>query len=149
MKHNILILFIGVLLANAAIADDESPAIEVVEAWKCYAFTDFDRKNVVVDLTRMPFLPEMRDEFIKELGLPADFKLPPDIEIGLVEVAGVEYGALFRVDGFNRKWHFGPEMVDFMFQINPDGNGYYFDFTSVTDGDSTSSSQTYNCELSK
>ncbi len=148
MKPKIILTTIGVLLSPLAVADDEAPTLEATETWKCYSIFDYDHEKVLADLERWTLPPEAQDAFLKELGLATDLEVPDSLELGLVKVAGVEYAAMFMVEGFNREWVFGPNGADYMFQIKPDGTGHYFDFSNVPSGENTTSSQTYECDMS-
>lgn len=60
---------------------------------------------------------------------------------GTIEVAGVTWYASFQVEGFDRRWDFGPKdyPTRYGFAIEPDGDGFYFDFKGSTGKISASS----------
>lgn len=111
--------------------DDGPEYWQLVEEWSCYESAG-SRKNVLVKLTR-----EVH-------------KTRPNMLRGIISVAGSHQVALFRVEGFNRKWDFPflPPGVKpkFKFVINPDGTGLYYDFSNVEEGEITTPQQTYWCE---
>ncbi len=48
---------------------------------------------------------------------------------GEIDVAGITYTALYRVQGFKRRWGFRDESEDdYSFVIYPSGMGYYYEF---------------------
>ena len=51
---------------------------------------------------------------------------------GTIEVAGVTWYTAFEVEGFNRRWNFGPKdhSTRYAFVIAPDGISRYYDFAS-------------------
>ena len=68
---------------------------------------------------------------------------------GEVSVAGTTYSTQFEVRGLDRRWDFGLDddgSYDYMFRIEPDGTGLYYDFSRSADG-TASPSQTYLCEV--
>ncbi len=105
--------------------DKAKERIASLEPWRCFDTTDFNRTSVLLTLTRL------------ENG-------------GEVSVAGTTHTAAFEVQGLNRRWDFGPDddgRYDYMFLIEPDGTGLYYDFSRSTDG-TASPSQRFNCEQS-
>ena len=98
---------------------------EIIEAWRCFASSDFSKTTVLAKLTRRTLEGEAEG-------------------VGKVSVAGLTYPALFRVVGFDRRWDFGEE-YDYTFIIEPSGRGRYFDFSSVEDGGTTNPSQFFKC----
>ena len=99
--------------------------LESLETWRCFDTTDFNRTSVLLSLTRL------------ENG-------------GEVSAAGTTHTAAFEVQGLNRRWDFGLDdngSYDYMFRIEPDGTGLYYDFSRSTDG-TARPSQTYQCEVS-
>ena len=104
--------------------DDAAELIESLETWRCFDRTDLNRTNVLLTLTRL------------ENG-------------GEVSVAGTTYSTQFEVRGLDRRWDFGLDdngSYDYMFRIEPDGTGLYYDFSLSTDG-TAKPSQTYECEV--
>ena len=126
-----------VLIATAALAEDETAAeLRLVERWKCFSPIDYGKEKVLVEA--------LRYEIPEEMAVP--------FKVGDIHVAGQEYRAIFAVEGFNRIWFFGPqESLEedktpvFKFLINPDGSGYYYDFSDVGEGEATTPSQTFKC----
>jgi hypothetical protein len=68
--------------------------------------------------------------------LTADLQLKQ----GVVKVAGAEHKAKYKVEGLNRRWDFGGK---FSFVIQPDGTGYYYDYSEFKHG---TPSQRFKCE---
>ena len=126
-------IFLAAIIAVQAIAQDTEPDIssEVIETWSCYDVVDYSKKSPLVVLSRHKFTNNDTQE---------------TIELGEVEVAAVNYGSLFRVTGFDRRWDFGPEdrPTSFAFIIKPNGDGLYYDFTDSDEG--VSPSQFFKCE---
>jgi hypothetical protein len=64
---------------------------------------------------------------------------------GTIAVAGTQHKTRYGVEGFDRRWSFGPVVRDttprFLFLVEPDGDGYYFDFAEGPD-----SQQRYWCD---
>lgn len=129
------------LLIGAAshAGDQEGDHLRTIEHWRCYSRFDFDQERILVEALR----GELLEQRIPEL---------PSASLGEVRVAGMSYQALFHVDGFDRTWTFGPaeELVadttpHFIFLINPDGSGFYYDLSGVEKGESTRPTQTYEC----
>lgn len=59
---------------------------------------------------------------------------------GRISVAGVTHVATFRVEGFSRMWHFGSlvnDVLNYTFEIEPNGRGNYFDFSNGTPAEQT------------
>jgi hypothetical protein len=55
-----------------------------------------------------------------------------DRTTGSIEVAGTTQATIYHVEGFNRRWDFGPKKgggYSYSFVIKPDGTGLYYDFT--------------------
>jgi len=52
---------------------------------------------------------------------------------GTITVAGVTWYTDFEVQGFNRRWDFGPKTDPalYAFVINPDGTGAYYSFETA------------------
>jgi hypothetical protein len=77
----------------------------------------------------------------------------PDTGIGLVQVTGGHYVAMYKLNGFNHRWDFSanPETVktrgfEYSFVIEPDGTGLYYDFSASDSGTKTRPSQVYRCK---
>jgi hypothetical protein len=66
-------------------------------------------------------------------------------DTGTISVAGAEHSTRYAVEGFDRRWSFGPTIrgtsVRFLFVIQPDGGASYFDFAQ-----GPSVQQRYRCE---
>lgn len=72
----------------------------------------------------------------------------PDGKTGTIKVAGVTHQAVYRVQGFDRRWDFGLEddnSYSYAFVLRPDGAAVYFDFSGVDTGESARGSQVFNC----
>ena len=80
------------------------------ETWRCFAPSDFNKKTILVELTRVTVAGETQG-------------------FGQVSVAGVTHHALFRITGFDRRWDFGKEM-QYSFIITPNGSGAYYHFST-------------------
>lgn len=65
---------------------------------------------------------------------------------GSIKVAGVTHSAIFKVEGFDRRWDFGG--YEYAFVVEPDGTGLYYDFTRVGPGESVKPRQRYVCRQS-
>lgn len=103
--------------------DDAKERLESLETWRCFGGTDLSRTNVLLTLSRL------------EHG-------------GEVSVAGTTYSTQFEVRGLDRRWDFGLDddgTFDYMFRIEPDGTGLYYDFSRSTDG-TAKPSQRFRCE---
>ncbi len=99
--------------------------LESLETWRCFDESDFNRTNVLLTLSRL------------EHG-------------GEVSVAGTTYSTQFEVRGLDRRWDFGLDddgTFDYMFRIELDGTGLYYDFSRSTDG-TAKPSQRLRCEQS-
>ncbi len=98
-----------------------------IETWRCFERMDFSQSTVLVELTRVTV-----DNM--------------NFGVGEVSVAGITYPATFGVNGFNRRWNFGlDDSWDYSFIITPSGDGAYYDFSNVDEGDTTAPSQLFNC----
>ncbi len=67
---------------------------------------------------------------------------------GTIKVAGVTYTAMYRVQGFNRRWDFRQHdnaTFDYAFVMQASGNASYYDFSKAERGDETSPSQDFIC----
>lgn len=68
---------------------------------------------------------------------------------GTIKVAGVTYDATYRVDGFDRRWDFGPKndgAFDYAFVMRASGNASYYDFSDVYPGETAPPSQDFICK---
>ncbi len=61
---------------------------------------------------------------------------------GSIMVADIEHQTKFRINGFNRRWDFDY----YSFIIEPDGTGYYYDFSLSKSGEKVQSSIVMQCE---
>ncbi len=52
---------------------------------------------------------------------------------------------LYQRKGLDHRWDWGPNATDYTFVIKPDGTGLYYDFSTVTEGESTKPSAIYKC----
>jgi hypothetical protein len=128
-----------VLFAVAGDASGEEPSDQrVVEHWKCYSIHDHSKEKILVEALRFEGLGERRPR--------------PSMSPGLIKVAGVTYVAVFYVDGFDRRWNFGPtEELDadkaqpFSLVMHPDGSAAYYDWSGVGEGESVKPQQLYEC----
>ena len=72
---------------------------------------------------------------------------------GTIKVAGVTQQAAFSVDGFDRRWDFGPALKNghtrYAFVIQPNGNAGYYDFTYADEKGRTSARQSYVCKATE
>lgn len=67
---------------------------------------------------------------------------------GKIIVAETTQRAVYYVQGFNRRWDFGPihnGKYDYAFVITPSGSGMYFDFTNAINGQHVLPSMSYEC----
>ena len=120
-----LLTFVALsLLATVGVQAQENRGM-TTEKWQCLDRLDFSNKTVLVGLTRVAGDSEDRG-------------------FGEVSVAGVTYRALFQVAGFDRRWDFGEEL-NYASIIRPDGDGLYYDFSTVEDGGKTNPSQHFEC----
>ena len=126
MKKNLLIIFVLVAIVTLGVQAQEIKD-STTEIWRCFERTDFSNATVLVELTRVTIDNE-------KFG------------VGEVSVAGITYPAIFEVAGLNRRWNFGlDELWDYSFIIEPNGDGAYYDFSNVEDGDTTKPSQFFAC----
>lgn len=83
---------------------------EIIETWECVRPTS-DDDSIIVKAT-----------------------VNKGRQSGTIHVAGVKHKTIFTIAGFNRKWVFGALMKDngypYTFVIKPDGDAFYYDFTS-------------------
>ena len=100
------------------------------EGWMCYAEND--------------------DAKIEPAIILIYAKSKRDGELALVQAAGVEHSASFRVAGINRRWDFGYDENEgaylYAFIIKADGTGLYYDF-SLSSRDRARASDIFACEL--
>ena len=114
------------IFSSSAVAQESTVDYEVNETWRCFALFDYQKKTLVL-LTRQ-------------------MVVGGKLVSATVEVAGTKYKAVFRLNGFNRRWSFMGDKYSFI--ITPQGDGSYYDFTRTKEGESVSSSQRYECEMS-
>lgn len=111
------------LVAFSGAAYGEGPVI--VESWFCSPGTYYSATNVVVR------------------AMVFDGR-----KFGDIDVAGGSQMAEFEIEGFNRRWNFGPVnkngIYRYTFIVRPDGNGIYYDFKST--GADASPSQFFGCK---
>ena len=100
-------LLVAVVLLIASAMGQAKP----VEKWECKDFLADGWKTVLVTAT-------------VDSGRAS----------GTITVAGVTWYTDFEVQGFNRRWDFGPQdhPTRYSFVIEPDGTGLYYDFASET-----------------
>ena len=128
MKKILLkILFLVAFVTFCVQAQEKKDS--TTETWRCFEITDYLQSTVLVKLSRVTIDNQ-------------------NLGVGEVSVAGITYPALFEIDGFNRRWDF--DLVEswnysYSFIITPSGDGAYYDFSNVEDGDTTTPSQLFNC----
>ena len=61
-----------------------------------------------------------------------------------VSVAGVDYAAVYYVQGIDRRWDFGDELK-YTFVVRPDGSTLYYDFSRAEEGEEIPPKQTFFC----
>ena len=126
MKKILLIIFVLTAVLTFGVQAQESEDT-TTEIWRCFDWVDFEKKTVLIRLTRVTRHSE-------------------DLGFGEVSVAGVSYMALFRVTGLDRRWDFGSdELPNYSFIIQPNGDGAYYDFSNVEVGGTTKPSQNFTC----
>jgi len=103
---------VAVVLLIASATGSEMAQATPVEKWECKEFLADGWKTVLVTAT-------------VESGRAS----------GTIIVAGVTWYTAFEVQGFNRRWDFGPKdhPTRYAFVIKPDGTGLYYDFTTETE----------------
>ena len=71
-------------------------------------------------------------DFIDEGSVLVTATVDSSRETGMITVAGVTHHTKFSVEGFNRRWDFGPKdhPTRYAFIIKPDGTGLYYDFST-------------------
>ena len=124
MKGACLTFIVFIVLAAFGVQAQEDRSA-TVEAWRCFATSDYYKTTVLVELSRRTLEGEAEG-------------------VGEVTVAGLTYPALFEVAGFDRRWDFGEEL-NYTFLIEPSGRGRYYDFSSVEKGGTTKPSQHFKC----
>jgi hypothetical protein len=67
-------------------------------------------------------------------------------KIGRIDVAGVTYKTIFKVQGFTRRWNFGDGFI-YSLLIEPGGEGAYYDFSSAKEGESVQPSYLLRCKM--
>ena len=127
MKKILFILLACIGLAvgtTVGVQAQESDGI-TTEEWRCFDRSDYSMETVIVRLNRVT----------------GDGKTHG---LGTVAVAGITHRGAFEVAGFDRRWSFG-EDFEYVFIIEPSGDGAYYDFSDVEAGGKTGPSQTYSC----
>ena len=122
MSKRFLILLLGCLCCANAAAQSKA------ETWRCKAGDYFiDREPVLV------------------------VAMHGDSDSGTIEVAGTTQETSFWIEGFDRRWDFGPRLGPdnlnrrFSFVIHPDGSAIYVDFTTADENGRAQASQKYAC----
>ena len=130
MKKKSLVIFTLVATITFGVLAQENKDT-TIEKWRCFARMDFTKKDVLVELSRVT-------NYNEKFGY------------GEVSVAGITYRAEFYIAGFDRRWDFGDagSTWNYSFVINPNGDGAYYDFSNVEDGQSTSPNQMFSCKSS-
>jgi len=64
---------------------------------------------------------------------------------GVVDVSGNKQKAIYYLNGIDERWDFGFKH-QFSLGIQPDGSGYYYDFSGAEQGEKVEPSQTYSCK---
>ena len=126
-----IVILVGAVLMSAALCSANALGQSEAETWRCqnhrgYAFNE--STPILVVATRF-----------------TDGS-------GTVKVAGVTQMAAFSIDGFDRRWDFGPALKSghtrYAFVIQPNGNAGYYDFTYADEKGKTSARQSYLCKSS-
>lgn len=102
-----VVLLIG---SGTASAVAQSKPAKPVEKWECKdRFDDDGWKKILAKAT-----------------------VDSDRVHGTIEVSGTTHEAKYQVEGFNRRWDFGPkgDGYRYAFTIEPNGDGAYYDFTT-------------------
>jgi len=104
-------LLVAVVLLIASASASAMAQAKPVEKWECKEFLADGWKTVLVTTT-------------VDSGRAS----------GTITVAGVTWYTAFEVQGFNRRWDFGPKdhRTRYAFVIKPDGTGLYYDFETET-----------------
>ncbi len=121
MNPDKIFLLVSMLFISLHINNTEA---QILETWEC---TEQYRSEVLV----IAHINEGRDT-------------------GSIEVAGTVKNAQFKIDGFDRRWDFDPTedgAFNYAFLIMPNGDGSYYDFSSVDSGQTVTASQFYICRL--
>jgi hypothetical protein len=102
----------------------ESDSLKFI-SWSCTDY--FDKAETLIEFGRFDGLEEDAFGFV------------------LYDGSAVGEFAVYQRRGLDHRWDWGPDGGDYAFIIEPDGTGRYYDFSSVSDGESTSSSGLYDC----
>ncbi len=116
-----MLLAFGIVAVTVGFASAE----EDIERWNCFE-SPFAQDAVLVRLERGP--------------IDGD-----GTGVGSVSAASFTHAAAFYVAGIDRRWDFGDEF-NYSMVVEPDGTAYYYDFTNVEDGGTTSADQIFYCE---
>ena len=111
-----------IVLEGILISEDET---NIFSTWKCVEYYDGWRTLV-------------------EVGI---FSNPDLSTTGFVLYDGKNTGVptSYQRQGLNRRWDWGSNGSRFSFIVEPDNTGRYYDFSSVPDGESTESKESYKC----
>lgn len=141
MKRTFLPLVALCILASCATLQEASDGME---RWRCLGLQDYriwEAQVVVADAAGDIFMPTFPDyQVAVRLSRPVE----ASEGIGEVRVAGINYVAVFVVEGADRKWYFG-ERNEYSFVITPDRYGAYFDFSNAEEGERIPATRTYRC----
>ena len=102
---------------------------EYLDAYVCYATTDYDKKTVISLIT-------YRDN-------------PEDGYVTLSD--DVLYGAYHQYKGIERQWDFDCDEngCDYAIILKPTGSAHYYDFSESKIGDTVNSSYVLDCEINE
>ncbi len=130
-----------ILFTTLAAFGVQAQGSDTGETWRCFDWRDFGKNNALVELTRARNLTTMEEYFeeMKEgaraagmeefLEVLEEIKKPPDTQEnrrreesllesinatrpGQVSVAGVTHKAHFHIEGLNRRWDFGTDLLE-------------------------------------
>jgi hypothetical protein len=104
-------------------------AAQSAETWECQAFTGWEWAD------GRPILVVAKHD---------------EKNVGTVSVAGTVQTAVYSVQGFDRRWDFGPRIgtkrVAYSFVMQPNGHASYFDFSMADDKGRASPRQQFVCK---
>lgn len=133
MKKAIAVGLLAMLAAPVVVADSSAEQ-QNVETWDCKEFGkhNWEEKPVLVKASSILLRDSDIASLPNELKLDNLFKELKERKVrpGFVVVAGTSHNALYSVQGFNRRWDFGPSdrPGNYAFIIEPDGTGLYYEF---------------------